>query len=43
MSWPRAAGYKWVREHEGDDRADDLRRRGEHVRARVEWAATAEE
>jgi len=37
-----AAGYQWVREHEGDDCADDLLCRGEHVRARVERTATAE-
>ena len=37
-----AAGYQWVREREGDDRADDLLCRGELVRARVERTATAE-
>jgi protein-tyrosine phosphatase len=37
-----AAGYQWVREREGDDRADDLLRRGERVRAHVERTATAE-
>lgn len=31
-----AAGYQWVREHEGDARADDLRHRGELVRLSVE-------
>lgn len=30
-----AAGYQWVREHEGEARAEDLLRRGEQVRARV--------
>lgn len=38
-----AAGYQWVREHEGDDRADDLLRRCEWVQARIERTATAEE
>jgi hypothetical protein len=38
-----AAGYQWVREREGDDRADDLLSRGEWVRSRVERLATAEE
>lgn len=38
-----AAGYQWVREHEGGDRADDLLARSEWVRNRVERAATAEE
>jgi protein-tyrosine phosphatase len=37
-----AAGYQWVREHEGDGCADDLLCRGERVRARVERTATAE-
>jgi protein-tyrosine phosphatase len=37
-----AAGYQWVREHEGDNCADDLLCRGERVRARVERTATAE-
>jgi protein-tyrosine phosphatase len=36
-----AAGYQWVREHEGDDRADDLLRRGERVRVHVERTAMA--
>jgi protein-tyrosine phosphatase len=38
-----AAGYQWVREHEGDHRADDLFRRGEWIRSRVDRAATAKE
>jgi protein-tyrosine phosphatase len=38
-----AAGYQWVREHEGDDRADDLLHRGESVRTRIERTATDEE
>jgi protein-tyrosine phosphatase len=37
-----AAGYQWVREHEGDDRADDLLYRSERLRARVERTTTAE-
>jgi protein-tyrosine phosphatase len=37
-----AAGYQWVREHEGDDRADDLLRRAEYLRVRVERTANAE-
>ena len=38
-----AAGYRWVREHEGADRADKLFRRGEWVRTRIIRATTTEE
>ena len=38
-----AAGYQWVREREGDDRADDLFSRGEWVRTRIVRTATTEE
>ncbi len=38
-----AVGYQWVREHEGDNRADDLLCRGEWVRTRVERTVTAKE
>jgi protein-tyrosine phosphatase len=37
-----AAGYQWVREREGDDRADDLLCRGERVRTCLVRTATAE-
>jgi protein-tyrosine phosphatase len=37
-----AAGYQWVREHEGDERTDDLLRRSELVRNRIVRTATAE-
>jgi hypothetical protein len=37
-----AVGYQWVREHEGDNRADDLLSRGEWVRTRVDRSVTAE-
>jgi protein-tyrosine phosphatase len=37
-----AVGYQWVREHEGENRADDLLSRGEWVRTRVDRSVTAE-
>jgi protein-tyrosine phosphatase len=36
-------GYQWVREHEGDDRADDLLRRSDWIRSRIEQSATTRE